>query len=154
MSLLEEYVSRCVLCWLATVDQAGRPSVSPKEVFALVSNRLAIANIASQRSSANILTNPSVCVSLLDVFEQKGVRISGRATVLSSSAAEAAEMRSRLESKTSGRFPFSEIFVVDIDDIQPYMAPSWHLFPAMSLQDRRSGALDAYGVRDLKPDRA
>jgi len=152
MGFLDEYVSRCVLCWLATVDEAGRPSVSPKEVFDLVDNRLVIANIASPRSSANIKMNPSVCVSLLDIFEQKGVRISGRATVLSSTAPEAKEMRTKLEAKTLGRFPFSEIFLVEVDDIQLYMAPSWYLFPEMNPQSRRAAALDAYGVQDHNPE--
>ena len=82
MSILEEYVSKSVLCWLATVDSSGLPNVSPKEVFDLVEGRIVIANIASPRSSANIRANASACISLLDIFEQKGVRVSGRAKVL------------------------------------------------------------------------
>jgi predicted pyridoxine 5'-phosphate oxidase superfamily flavin-nucleotide-binding protein len=146
MNILEEFVSRSVLCWLATVDEAGAPNVSPKEVFDLVGGRLAIANIASPRSSANIRLNPSVCVSLLDIFEQKGVRVSGRATVLSTNSDDVSEMRTKLESKTAGRFPFREIFVVEVDEVQPYMAPSWHLYPEMDSADRRAAARRAYGV--------
>jgi predicted pyridoxine 5'-phosphate oxidase superfamily flavin-nucleotide-binding protein len=148
MDILEEYVSKCVLCWLATVDTSGAPNVSPKEVFDLVDGRLVIANIASPRSSANIRANSSVCVSLLDIFEQKGVRVSGRATIMSTTSVEAAELWGKLESKTGGRFPFKEIFVVEVDEVQPYTAPSWYLFPEMSPEDRRSGTLRSYGVRD------
>ena len=148
MNILEEFVSRSVLCWLATVDEAGAPNVSPKEVFDLVGGRLAIANIASPRSSANIRLNPSVCVSLLDIFEQKGVRVSGRARVVATTSDEAEAMRIKLESKTQGLFPFSEIFVVEVDDVQPYMAPSWHLFPDIDPDVRRSETLRAYGVQD------
>lgn len=148
MDLLEDFVSKSVLCWLATVDETGAPNVSPKEVFDMDGGRLVIANIASPRSSANIKTNPLVCVSLLDIFEQKGLRLSGRAAVMSTTLDETEEMRRKLESKTEGRFPFSEVFVVEIDDVQPYMAPSWYLFPEMHPAERRSGALRSYGVRD------
>ena len=148
MSILEEYVSKSVLCWLATVDSSGAPNVSPKEVFDLVDGSIVIANIASPRSSANIRANASACVSLLDIFEQKGVRVSGRAKVVATTSDEAEAMRIKLESKTQGLFPFSEIFVVEVDDVQPYMAPSWHLFPDMDPDVRRSGTLRAYGVQD------
>jgi len=114
VELLEEFVSRSVLCWLATVDPSGAPSVSPKEVF-----------------------------------EQQGLRISGRATVHPSAAVEMQAARSLLEGKTAGRFPFAEILVVEVDDVQPYAAPSWHLFPTMDPAERRAGALRAYRVRDL-----
>ena len=148
MSILEEYVSKSVLCWLATVDSSGLPNVSPKEVFDLVEGRIVIANIASPRSSANIRANASACISLLDIFEQKGVRVSGRAKVLATTSDEADPIRIKLESKTQGLFPFSEIFVVEVEDVQPYMAPSWHLFPDMDSDVRRSEMLRAYGVQD------
>ena len=148
MSILEEYVSKSVLCWLATVDSFGAPNVSPKEVFDLVDNCIVIANIASPRSSANIRANKSVCLSLLDIFEQRGVRVLGRAKVVVATSDEAEAMRIKLESKTQGLFPFSEIFVVEVDDVQPYMAPSWHLFPDMDPDVRRSETLRAYGVQD------
>jgi len=106
VEILQEFVTRSVLCWLATVDATGAPNVSPKEVFDVVGDRRVIANIASPRSSANIRVNPLVCVSLLDVFEQEGLRISGRASAQSSSAFEANEMRTRLEAKTEGLSTF------------------------------------------------
>ena len=149
MELLQEYVSRSVLCWLATVDPSGAPSVSPKEVFGLVDGCLVIANIASPRSAENIRAEARVCVSLLDVFEQQGLRISGRATVHPSTAVDMQAARLLLEGKTAGRFPFAEVFVVEVDDVQPYAAPSWHLFPTMDAAERRAGALRAYGVREL-----
>jgi len=149
MDLLEEFVSRSVLCWLETVDESGMPNVSPKEVFDVVDGRLVIANIASPRTAANIQANPWVCASLLDVFEQKGLRVAGRATLRSASAPDADGMRERLEAITGGRFPFSEMFVVEVEGVQPYMAPSWHVFPGMDPVARREGALRSYGVMDL-----
>lgn len=48
-------VDAAVLCWMATVDDAGRPNVSPKEMFRVHDDaRLLIAEIASARSMRNV----------------------------------------------------------------------------------------------------
>ena len=47
-------VESAVLCWLATVDAEGRPSVSPKEIFSLAGDDIVIAHIASPRSVRNL----------------------------------------------------------------------------------------------------
>lgn len=66
---VREFAARSVLCWLAMADAAGRPNVSPKEVFAVFdAERLVIANIASPTSFRNIEINPRVCVGFVDVF--------------------------------------------------------------------------------------
>lgn len=80
---IRRLIDRCVLCWLATVDPEGGPTVSPKEIFeALGDDRLLIAHIASPGSVRNLEHNPRVCVSLVDVFVQKGWKLSGSARVI------------------------------------------------------------------------
>jgi hypothetical protein len=80
-----EYATRSVLCWLATADEAGQPNVSPKEIFAVFdSTHVVIANIASPTSVRNVLVNPRVCVSFVDVFVQKGFKVIGTARNVSS----------------------------------------------------------------------
>ena len=60
-------IENSVLCWLATVDTAGVPNVSPKEIFdSYNDDRIVIADIASSNSVgtfARIL--PSASVSLM-----------------------------------------------------------------------------------------
>ena len=54
--------------------------MSPKEIFAVFdSEHLVIANIASPTSARNIETNSRVCVSFVDVFVQKGFKVTGLA---------------------------------------------------------------------------
>ena len=75
-----ESTRKSVLCWLATADARGAPNVSPKEIFAVFDDQhLVIANIASPQSAANIAANPQVCVSLVDIFAQKGFKLTGTA---------------------------------------------------------------------------
>lgn len=74
------FIQRSVLCWLATADAHGQTNVSPKEVFAAFDEqRLVIAHIASPISLRNIQQNPKVCVSLIDIFVQKGWKLIGQA---------------------------------------------------------------------------
>lgn len=79
---LSHYVGASVFCWLATVSANGQPNVAPKDVFCLFQKYLLIANIASPDSARNIADNPKVCVSLIDVFEEKGYQVYGTATIV------------------------------------------------------------------------
>ena len=85
--MMDETVMRCastsVLCWLAMVDPEGWPNVSPKEVFCTYDARtLLIANIASPGGRVNVRWHSAVCLSLVDVFVQKGFKLKGIATVV------------------------------------------------------------------------
>jgi predicted pyridoxine 5'-phosphate oxidase superfamily flavin-nucleotide-binding protein len=83
-----EDLGGCLLCWLATVDEKGQPNVSPKEVFAVFDpQHLVIAPIASPQSIRNIQHNPKVCVSMIDVFVQKGWKLVGHAQYVGASDA-------------------------------------------------------------------
>jgi len=76
-------IENSVLCWLATVDAAGVPNVSPKEIFdSYNDDRIVIADIASSNSVRNIRAHPAVCVSFIDVFRQRGFKIVGTATII------------------------------------------------------------------------
>ncbi|MEM6806907.1 MAG: pyridoxamine 5'-phosphate oxidase family protein, partial [Bacteroidota bacterium] len=70
---LKNYLDRSVLCWLATSSADNIPNVSPKEAFLLYQNEsIIIANIASPQTVKNIKENEQVCLSILDIFTQKG----------------------------------------------------------------------------------
>ena len=83
---LKAMAKRSVLCWLATADERGQPNVSPKEVFAVADDEhIVVANIASPGSAKNIRVNGKLCLSLVDVFAQKGVKVIGTATEVQTS---------------------------------------------------------------------
>src|SRR6218665_677152 len=67
---IRKYIDSSVLCWLATVDEDGRPNVSPKEVFsAHGASHIVIANIASPKSIRNL--QPERLCQLCRFFVQK-----------------------------------------------------------------------------------
>jgi len=143
---------KCVLCWLATSDAQGQPNVSPKEVFAPYdSQRLVIANIASPLTARNIEANPKVCVSFVDIFVQKGFKLAGVARNLAPSAAEFAALAAPLETMTQGLFPIRSVFVVEVQAVEPILAPSYWRFPERTTESSQvAAAMRAYGVRPLE----
>ncbi len=143
-------LSRSVLCWLATTDEQGQPNVSPKEIFDLSNdNYLLIANIASPKSASNIRKNPAVCVSFVDVFVQKGIKIYGTATVLRSGEPHFDEFSRPLMDLAGERFRFSSLFRVEMTSVEPIIAPSYRLYPDTKEEDQIASAMKRYGVRPL-----
>ncbi|MDO5633157.1 MAG: pyridoxamine 5'-phosphate oxidase family protein [Paracoccus sp. (in: a-proteobacteria)] len=143
---------RLILCWLATVDGRGRPNVSPKEIHArLDPNLYVIADIASARSVRNIRENPAVCVSMIDIFRQRGQKLEGAVTIIPASDPDFPTMAAPLEEMTGGLFPIRHVICVQIARVSPILAPSYSFFPNRSEADLIRDAHRSYGVRPL-PD--
>jgi predicted pyridoxine 5'-phosphate oxidase superfamily flavin-nucleotide-binding protein len=139
---------RSVLCWLATVDEAGQPNVSPKEVFAVADGEhLVIANIASPGSAANIAAESRVCVSCVDVFVQKGFKVVGVATDVPPTDAAFERWVAPLRELAGERYPIRSVFVVRVTDVEAIVAPSYWLFPDETTEaSQERAALRRYGV--------
>ena len=141
-------VQSAVLCWLATADADGRPSVSPKEIFAVAGDDIVIAHIASPRSVRNIAGNPQVCLSVLDVFEQRGYRIAGRASVVTPDHDAFPTVVAPLRELAGAAFPIKAVIRVAVQDVERLSAPSLWMYPDVDPAQRRAGVLEAYGVVD------
>lgn len=139
-----------VLCWLATADAAGQPNVSPKEVFLRPApDEVLIAEIASARSLANIRENPRVCVSMIDIFRQRGEKLEGLVSLIAPEEAEFAGLSARFARLTQGQYPIRHVIRVRVGQVAPIRAPGWHLFPDKTEADMRREALATYRVTDL-----
>ncbi|MEO0985918.1 MAG: pyridoxamine 5'-phosphate oxidase family protein [Cyanobacteria bacterium J06639_14] len=140
-------IRESVLCWLATVDSEGIPNVSPKEIFTeFGTNEIIIANIASPNSAKNIAKTPSVCVSFINVFTQKGYKIKGNATIFLPDQAGFDERYHPLYKLAGDKFPIHSVFGVIASKVSPIIAPRYHLYPGTSEQDQIQSAYRTYGV--------
>jgi hypothetical protein len=140
-------VAGSVLCWLATSDAAGRPNVSPKEIFATHSDSsLVIADIASPGSVANIRVNPQVCVSFVDVFRQRGFKVEGKAYLVERDDADFERVGAELLWMAGPDFPIRAVILVDVERVSRIWAPSYRLFPERTEAERMQAAYDTYGV--------
>ena len=138
------------MCWLATVDAKGAPSVSPKEFFHLAPGRqVMIADIASAGSVRNIRENSAVCASFIDVFRQTGFKIRGQARLVAPEAPEFASVGAALIDRAAGAFPIRHIIVVGQTRITPIVAPSYRLYPDRSDEARLAETYATYGVRPV-----
>lgn len=151
---VQETAARSVLCWLATVDAQGQPNVSPKEIFAVFDDtHLVIANIASPTSVRNIEVRPQVCLSFIDVFVQKGHKVTGLARNVRPSAPDFGVWVAPLRAKAGPRFPIHSVLVVQATGVEPIVAPSYRLFPQDTTEASQvAGAMRTYGVRPLGDD--
>jgi predicted pyridoxine 5'-phosphate oxidase superfamily flavin-nucleotide-binding protein len=152
MSLLSAEVThwagRSVLCWLASVDATGQPNVAPKEIYAVFdAAHIVIANIASPRSLSNIRHSPPVCVSFIDIFAQRGIKVFGNARHVMKEDADFDQWVKPLREKAGSRFPIHGVIVIAATTVESIVAPSYRLFPAQTTeQGQIQAAYDAYGV--------
>ena len=145
---IEEYIERSVLCWLATSSSDNIPNVSPKEVFTKYdSDSMIIANIASPQSVKNIKENENVCLSFLDILVQKGFQLKGRARIIGKSHEEYNNMNKKLEQITQGKYPFSTITHITINQSKKIIAPSYILYPETSEESQIANAKKVYGLK-------
>ena len=141
-------INESVLCWLATANARGEPNVSPKEMFVSYGDdRLVIANIASPRSVANISENPSVCVSFVDIFKQKGFKLRGSARIVERSDKRFESLLQELHKVGGEAFPVRSIIEIQLDSSEQIVVPSHWLFPETTEHSQIRQAMDAYGVR-------
>lgn len=146
---VQKSAAASVLCWLATVNDCGRPNVSPKELFAIFDERhLVIANIASPGSVRNVLRNAQVCVSFVDVFVQKGFKIIGNCVNVTADSAEFTRWMAPLADRVGTRFPVHSVLVVAAEQVEPIIAPSYRFFPnETSEASQVASAMRCYGVK-------
>lgn len=146
-SEIKDYINKSVLCWLATVSSEGIPNVSPKEIFNHYgTHKIIVANIASPQTVKNIQEHDAVCISFIDVFVQKGFQIKGKGKIIDKSHSEFAEMKQLLTKMTDGKFPFSTITEISIEQVKPIIAPKYMLYPETTESQQIADAKKTYGL--------
>ena len=137
-----------MLCWLGTADGDGQPNVSPKEVFAFVDERhLVIAHIASPISVRNIQQNPKVCVSLIDIFVQKGWKLMGHAQYVNARDEAFHAHAKPLLAMVGDLFKIQGVMVVEVVQAHPIVAPSYRFYPDSTTESgQMQAAMKVYGV--------
>lgn len=141
-------IDKSVLCWLATSNSNGQPSVSPKEIFTSHGdNALLIANIASPGSMKNVRMNPYACVSMVDIFTQRGAQFLGTCEIITKSDDRFAVMAEPLFALAGPDFPFSSLIHITLNSYKEIVAPRYRLFPETTEQEQIESAMRTYGVR-------
>lgn len=142
---IKKYIDKSVLCWLATVSKDLIPNVSPKEIFTDYQDRfIIVANIASPQTVKNIQQNPNVCISFIDIFIQKGFQLKGSASIIDADNPEFKTMEKLLLQFTGGKFPFSTITKIKIEQSKAIIAPKYLLYPSTTEAEQIESAKKIY----------
>lgn len=145
---IKESIDKSVLCWLATANIDGAPNVSPKEIFTYHDNHsIIIANIASPQSIDNIKQNPQVCISFIDILVQRGWQLKGTAELIERNEPTFEIFESPLLKMTAGKFPFSTIIKMKVQETKPIWAPSYIFYPETTQQEQIENALKSYSLK-------
>ena len=68
---------------VATIDDSGRPMVSPKATFVIVDDAtIAYGNISSLGTLANLARRPEVEICFIDTLTRKALRVTGGARIV------------------------------------------------------------------------
>lgn len=150
-SAVKQIIDKSVLCWLATCSLDGEPNVSPKEMFTYAADdTLIIANVASPHTIHNISENPKVCVSMVDIFTQKGYKLKGRAVLIEPDNAHYSVLVQPLHALFTDQYPIKSIMQIKVERVATIVAPSYWLYPDRSEAKQIENALSTYGVEFTK----
>jgi predicted pyridoxine 5'-phosphate oxidase superfamily flavin-nucleotide-binding protein len=70
---MEAIIKQAILSFVATVNEDGTPSLSPKASLTVRDGALYFADIASPRTILNLKRNPAVEINVIDVFQRTRV---------------------------------------------------------------------------------
>jgi uncharacterized protein len=147
---VKDYIQKSVLCWLATANAQNQPNVSPKEVFTyLGDSHLLIANIASPISVQNIQENPQVAVSFVDVFVQKGFKLTGIAHIISPQHPDFQAKSQDLRAMFGEGFPILSVIEIEVKSIAKVQAPSYSLVKGTTEESQIVASHKTYGVKPI-----
>jgi len=150
-SKIADSIDQSVLCWLATISEDGFPNVSPKEAFLHDGEgKLLVANIASPVTVRNLERDPRVCLSFVNVFVQKGYKITGKAAVLKPGDAGFDEQHRPLTAAIGAAFPVISVIVIEPVAVAVIIAPSYRLYPDTEPLDRIRDSLQTYRVKEYQ----
>lgn len=114
---------------VATVNDDGSPSVSPKATFVIIDDScIAYGNIRSPGTSANLRQRPAVEVSFIDVLARLAVRVRGRARIVAKDSTDGKNLAARFEPLWADYLEQMQEFVkIDIDACELITSPAYDI---------------------------
>jgi hypothetical protein len=148
---MEAIVRRAILSFVATVNEDGTPNLSPKASLTVVNGTLYFADIASPRTISNLRRNPAVEINVVDMFERRGYRFTGCASILSPGDAEYSTIADLVRATNGPEYPVDYVVRIDTRSITPLLSPA-HVFaePPRTQGEIRDTYYRKYGVKPLE----
>jgi predicted pyridoxine 5'-phosphate oxidase superfamily flavin-nucleotide-binding protein len=145
---VEAIIKQAMLSFVATVNEDGTPSLSPKASLTVRNGVLYFADIASPRTIQNLMRNPAVEINVVDIFQRRGYRFKGHASVLPQGDDEYSMIADWVRATNGPEYPVDHVVRIESVSITPLLSPA-HVFaePARSHDEIRNTYYHKYGVR-------
>ena len=80
---MKDLIEKQRVCFVATADKNGKTNVSPKgSIYVADDETLAFADLYSQKTRANLRTNPHIALAVVDLKALTGYQFKGEAELL------------------------------------------------------------------------
>ncbi|WP_027802495.1 pyridoxamine 5'-phosphate oxidase family protein [Paraburkholderia dilworthii] len=148
---VEAIIKEAILSFVATVNEDGTPSLSPKASLTVRNGVLYFADIASPRTIRNLRRNPAVEINVVDIFQRRGYRFKGRALVLPPGNSEYLMIADWVRATNGLEYPVDHVAKIEITLITPLLSPA-HVFadPPRSQDEIRKTYYRKYGVKHIE----
>jgi hypothetical protein len=133
---MEAIIKQAILSFVATVNEDGTPNLSPKASLTVRNSVLYFADIASPRTIRNVTRNPAVEINVVDMFQRRGYRFTGRALVLSPGDEEYLMIADWVRATNGDEYPVDHVVKIDTTSITPLAVAGPCLRPAPSKSGR------------------
>lgn len=147
---MEAVIKQAMLSFVATVNEDGTPNLSPKASLTVRNGILYFADIASPRTIQNLKHNPAVEINVVDIFQRRGYRFTGRALILSPGDAEHLMIADWVHMTNGPEYPVDNVVKIETTSIAPLLSPA-HVFadPRRSQDEIRNTYYQKYGVKSI-----
>jgi len=149
---MEAIIKQAILSFVATVNDDGTPNLSPKASLMVTNGVLYFADIASPGTIRNLRRNPAVEINVVDIFQRRGYRFTGRASILPPGDDEYSMIADRVRTANGPEYPVDHVVRIDTSSITRLLSPA-HVFarPPRSQDEIRNTYLQKYGVKPVGP---
>ncbi len=147
---MEAIIKQAILSFVATTNEDGTPNLSPKASLTVMNGVLYFADIASPRTILNLTRNSAVEIDVVDIFQRRGYRFKGRASILRSSDEEYLTIADWVRATNGPEYPVDHVVKIDTTSISPLLSPA-HIFaqPPRSQDEIRSTYYQKYAVKPI-----
>jgi len=144
-------IKKAMLSFVATINEDGTPNLSPKASLAVVNGSLYFADIASPGTIQNLKRNPAVEINVVDVFQRRGYRFTGEASILLQDDAEALMIAEWVRATNGPEYPVDHVVKIETVSIAPLLSPA-HVFadPPRHPDEITSSYRHKYGVSPIE----
>jgi hypothetical protein len=143
---VEAIIERAILSFVATINEDGTPNLSPKASLTVRDGVLYFADIASPQTISNVRRSPAVEINVVDIFQRRGYRFKGSASILKPGTREYSMIADWVWETNGREYPVDHVVRIETSSITALLSPA-HVFaqPARSQDEITDTYRQKYG---------